>query len=249
MTPIQTRPILRLLTWLAAAGMSVTLAAPAVAQEEPEYPPTTPTAADGICVGDIPYFQYAVDFGPNVPLDATVTITFVNPNGQSVIYTGQPLSGTVIWPGASENPQDWPGWSLLDGQWVEDPNDLGAYTRVPEGVQVIFELEGAALGPTTLMATALAPISVLFQDVATLTTTTTYPPATSVCANPPTGTTPPPDEPSDDGTGEPSTATPQQGGLAATGAQTAGLLIAGGGLLAGGTALVISSRRRAKRAT
>jgi hypothetical protein len=60
----------------------------------------------------------------------TVTITWINPNGDDVVMTGLPLSGTVLWPGAVElngEPVDWPGWSFVDGsdpdsvadQWVE----------------------------------------------------------------------------------------------------------------------------------
>ncbi len=153
--------------FLAAAGalaLCATVAAPAAFAAE-EYPPTTPTRAAGVCVGDIPYFAYAVDFGSDSFVGAPMTITFVNPGGADfVIETVVPdvdAPAAVLWPGASADPEDWPGWELnADGIWVETTQDEGAFTRAAGGVEVRFDTNP------------------------TLATTVTYPPATEACANP-----------------------------------------------------------------
>ncbi len=124
-----------------------------------------PTRAAGVCVGDVPYFAYEVDFGDDDFVGDAMTITFVNPDGDdAVIETTVPAAGergVVLWPGASEDPQDWPGWELNeDGVWVETTEDEGAFTRAPGGVEVLFETNP------------------------TLDTTVTYPPASAICANP-----------------------------------------------------------------
>lgn len=154
----------------AAIGTSVLCAGAAIpaAVAAPDYPPTSPTRAAGVCVGDIPYFAYEVDFGSDEFVGSPMTITFVNPNGaDAVINTTVPAVGepaAELWPGASEDPQDWPGWELDEnGVWVETTEDEGAFTRAPGGVEVQF-----ATNPT-------------------LSTTVTYPPATTACANPAQG--------------------------------------------------------------
>ncbi len=70
-----------------------------------------------------------------------------------------------VWPGASVNPQDWPGWRLepSTGLWVPDPSD--AVLR--DGMTVTV-----AVNPT-----AKAKVS--------------YPPATEGCANPKNAPEPP----------------------------------------------------------
>jgi hypothetical protein len=157
----------RLAAALGAAALSTTAFVPA-AFAAPDYPPTTPTAVSGVCVGDIPYLAYQVDFGDDSFVGDPMSITFVNPAGDDfVISTVVPAVGepaAVLWPGASEDPEDWPGWELnADGVWVETTDDAGAFTRAPGGVEVQF-----ATNPT-------------------LTTSVTYPPSTAVCANPPQG--------------------------------------------------------------
>lgn len=54
----------------------------------------------------------------------TATITFLHPGGTNVVYSGLPLTGRVLWPGAvvgaNGEALDWPGWTQLpDGTWVE----------------------------------------------------------------------------------------------------------------------------------
>jgi hypothetical protein len=123
---------------------------------------------EAVCVGDIPYLSYAVDF----PGATAVDITFLNPGGEDLSYPGQPLSGQVLWPGASDVfPFDWPGWELVDGVWVE-ADDGFLWAR--ETVTVVF----------TVNPTAEVQVD--------------YPEATSACANPtnaPPGAAPPPGSP------------------------------------------------------
>ncbi len=91
----------------------------------PEQPPAPPTVNvsvhNPICDGDVPYLQYAVETTGTT--DTTVDITWVNPNGNDVPMNNLPLTGRVLWPGAVVNadgtPADWPGWRLVNGEWVE----------------------------------------------------------------------------------------------------------------------------------
>jgi len=207
---------------VAGAGSLALLggATAAFAQDTPEYPPEGPSSASAVCIGDIPYFSFTVDFGPEFAGE-TVTITLINPEGDDFVYTrtldanGRLSGNDILWPGANDNPPDWPGWILdEDGNWVEAD-------------------DGFLWARGTITAT--------FEVNPTQTISATYPPATSVCANPPSGDTPPP--PPGEQTPPPTTTTAT--GLPVTGGQTAALLMVGGGLLAGGTALVVSSRRRA----
>jgi len=207
---------------VAGAGSLALLggATAAFAQDTPEYPPEGPSSASAVCIGDIPYFSFTVDFGPEFAGE-TVTITLINPEGDDFVYTrtldanGRLSGNDILWPGANDNPPDWPGWILdEDGNWVEAD-------------------DGFLWARGTITAT--------FEVNPTQTISATYPPATPVCANPPSGDTPPP--PPGEQTPPPTTTTAT--GLPVTGGQTAALLMVGGGLLAGGTALVVSSRRRA----
>ncbi len=189
-----------------------------------------------VCIGDVPYLSGSVDFGEpeagkqgtwqwldadgNVRLEGTFTL---DSEGKTTFSS--------IWPGASVDPPDWPGWTLVDGVWVEDPNDEGAWTRYPEGVV------------TTITATVNPTVSASL----------TYPPATAVCANPPNdggggngggdngGETPVCDENPGDGVNDD---LPVCQELPATGANVGTAALVGAGLLAVGAGAVALSRRR-----
>lgn len=85
----------------------------------------TVTVAAPICDNNAPMLRYQVV--PEGTTNTTVTITWLNPSGANVVYANQPLSGTVLWPGAVLGPDgqgvDWPGWTKqADGSWVQgDP--------------------------------------------------------------------------------------------------------------------------------
>lgn len=196
-----------------------------------DYPPSAPTMADGICVGDIPYFSYEVNFGSDQYVGRPMTITFVNPAGADyTINTTVPAAGqrqSVLWPGAAEQPNpDWPGWELdASGKWVETTTDAGAFTRAPGGVVVKF-----ATNPT-------------------VSTSVTYPPASAVCANPTNpGTTAGDTETSTNGGG--SSATPTGSSAAGTtpktGADLALPVALGLTALGVGGGLLVAARARRK---
>jgi LPXTG-motif cell wall-anchored protein len=184
-------------------------------------PPTTPPPPPvlqfdflgPVCEGNFPFINYAVS-GDVDPTD-TATIVISDVNGTVVqTLTGQPLSGRVIWPGASVNPPDWPGWVLEGGVWVEDPTD----DVLREDLTITVSVNPEA------------------SD------TVAYPPATSACADPPDGTpttpapttAPPPTSPN------PSPTLPVTGGGDAT---TNGLLL-GLLLLSAGGSIFLAVRRR-----
>ena len=114
-----------------------------------------------LCRNDVPYLKYALK--PEGTPKLTASITFGNPAGQHVTYTDLPLSGEILWPGAvvgaDGKAADWPGWRLVNGEWVQ--GDEFSWAR--PSVQVLFQVNPEA------------------QLVAT------YPPATVGCSpNPPT---------------------------------------------------------------
>lgn len=207
------------LSGLALAGAASTAAA------VDEYPPIAPSSAEATCIGDIPYVSYQANF-PAEFAGETVTITIPSPDGDDIVVEktlgpdGSVSGNDILWPGASENPPDWPGWILLeDGTWVEGDD---GFLWAREGITGIFEVN-----PTVTLSAA-------------------YPPASSICAGPQNSDNPPP--PPENPPTETPPITTTSNGLPATGAQTATLALVGGGLLVGGTALVISSRRRGARA-
>lgn len=118
-------------------------------------------AVEAVCVSDIPFLSYSVDFPDAVEVD----ITFVNPDGPDLVYENQPIAGFVLWPGASVEPPDWPGWILVNGIW-EEGDDGFLWAR--ETITVIFEVNPTA------------------------TTEVSYPPPSAICAGPtnPPGTPP-----------------------------------------------------------
>lgn len=124
------------------------------------------------CVGSVPYLGYALSLpeGYVAESDTPLTITFVNPtdSSQNYVVSNLPLSGTLLWPGASATaPLQWPGWEQkADGTYVETDGNY-AWTR--DGVTVLFEVNPS------------------YQ------TTVTYPPESALCANPALADVPPSD--------------------------------------------------------
>ncbi|BDZ42572.1 hypothetical protein GCM10025865_18710 [Paraoerskovia sediminicola] len=137
----------------------------AFADDETYEPPPAPAFSTlvetPICDGDVPYLAYDVQVENT---DATdLTITFINPNGEDYVVSGLSVgSGRILWPGAvvaaDGTALDWPGWSLVNGEWVEGDE----YDWVRPSVQVRISVNPEAT-----------------VDVA-------YPPSTPNCAtNPP----------------------------------------------------------------
>ncbi|MFC8600605.1 MULTISPECIES: LPXTG cell wall anchor domain-containing protein [unclassified Isoptericola] len=192
--------------------------------EQPEVPTLTAQIFEPVCDGDVPYLRYAVT-ATGTP-NTTVTITWINPDGDDVVQPDLPLSGRVLWPGAvvdaAGNPLDWPGWRLEDGVWVEGDE----FDWVRPSVQVKMQVNPE------------------------LTMTANYPPSSPNCATNPPGVTPSPTPTPGvtvPGAVPPEAAppgSPTPGFLPQTGAGVAGLVAAAAGLAAAGGIAVAAARRR-----
>lgn len=92
--------------------------------------------ATPLCVKDAPYLQYAVTPVNFTPGSNPVTIRWLDVDNDNVLYefTGQPLSGTVLWPEAAVDSNgvgiQWPGWSLVNGVWVDNGSNLRPQVKV-----------------------------------------------------------------------------------------------------------------------
>lgn len=181
------------------------------------YAPSTPCQltvdTQTQCRNNVPMIGYrAVAEGTNA---TTATITFINPNGDDIVLTNQPLSGTVLWPGATVdangNPTDWPGWTqLASGEWVE--GDEFDWAR-----------------PSVTMTFQVNPVA---QAVVA------YPVATAACVAGPTGGT------SSAGVTQVSAVSTSVSTLSSTGATVTPLLAIAGGLVVVGLGAVLVVRRR-----
>lgn len=98
------------------------------------------------CTEPTPLVDYDVKVGPGVEADA-VDITFINPEGEDATFPEQPLTGKLLWPGASsdEGDLDWPGWVLGAAGWFLDDPDALVFPL--DGVKMTFDA-----GPSTTVA-------------------------------------------------------------------------------------------------
>ncbi|MGC4174584.1 DUF7507 domain-containing protein [Demequina sp.] len=135
-----------------------------------DLPLVVTTQPRPMCVGDMPYLDWSLALPEGFPSQGAtpLTVTFLNPDedGDDYVVTGLPLTGSLLWPGASdETPKQWPGWERLEnGTYVETDGNY-AWTRA--GVEVQFKVNPQ------------------------VTITVAYPEASSVCANPPEPQSPP----------------------------------------------------------
>jgi uncharacterized repeat protein (TIGR01451 family) len=92
--------------------------------------------ATPLCVKDGPYLQYTVTPVNFTPGANPVTIRWRDVDNNAVLYefTGQPLGATVLWPEAgvdgNGNGNQWPGWSFVNGQWVDNGSNLRPQVKV-----------------------------------------------------------------------------------------------------------------------
>ncbi len=223
MTSPSTRARLLRAGAVTAVATAALLAGPAAsATTDDTYVPDQPsmrlTTLVSACEADVAYLDYAIEV-EGTDHD-TVTVTWVNPDGEDVVQPGLPLSGRLQWPGAvaDESGQgvDWPGWRLEDGEWVEGDE----YDWVRPSVDVRFEVN-----PNVLV-------------------TTVYPPSTPDCATNPPGHDDPVVAAPVSASGA-NAAAPSRS-LASTGA-TVGLYAAVAAGLAGIGAVVVLATRRARR--
>ncbi|MRX38656.1 tandem-95 repeat protein, partial [Flavobacterium sp. LC2016-23] len=96
------------------------------------FAPKITVTASSYCSDNTPYVTYKV-VAENFTPKSLVTINWIDSANTIVAtQTNMPLSGNVLWPGAvidSNNlPIDWPGWVLVNGQWIEG-NDGFELTR------------------------------------------------------------------------------------------------------------------------
>uniref|UniRef100_UPI0004936129 Ig-like domain-containing protein n=1 Tax=Flavobacterium sp. KJJ TaxID=1270193 RepID=UPI0004936129 len=94
--------------------------------------PTMTVTASAYCSNNTPYVSYNV-VADNFTPTGLLTINWIDSaNNIVATQTNLPLSGNVLWPGAtvdaSNNPTDWPGWVLVNGQWTQG-NDGFELTR------------------------------------------------------------------------------------------------------------------------
>ncbi|WJS94590.1 Ig-like domain-containing protein [Flavobacterium johnsoniae] len=94
--------------------------------------PTMTITAESYCLNNAPYVSYNVK-ADNFTPTGLLTINWIDSANRIVAtQTNMPLSGNVLWPGATVNannmPTDWPGWILTNGQWIEG-NDGFELTR------------------------------------------------------------------------------------------------------------------------
>jgi gliding motility-associated-like protein/uncharacterized repeat protein (TIGR01451 family) len=94
--------------------------------------PTMTVSANSFCSNNTPYVSYTVTADNFTPTDL-LTINWIDSaNNVVATQTNMPLSGNVLWPGATvdsnNNPTDWPGWILTNGQWTQG-NDGFELTR------------------------------------------------------------------------------------------------------------------------
>jgi hypothetical protein len=212
-------------TALVAPTATASVETPEPTETSGDYVPTTPpptidlTVLQPVCDGDVPYLEYAVDVTGTT--NDTVTITWLNPSGANVVQADLPLSGRVLWPGATVdaagNPTGWPGWVFENGEWVEG----GPFTWVRPSVDVLFQVN-----PETTVSVA-------------------YPPSSPNCATNPPGKTPGSKVEGIAYTDDRKTAA-SEGGLAATGATVGTIVGVGAALLLVGGGLVLVARRGRK---
>ena len=182
-----------------------------------------PGEIESVCVGDVPFLGYEVSLPEGFETEDgnPVTITFVNPTegGENFVADNQPLSGTLLWPGASNvAPKMWPGWELVNGEYVKTD---GNYDWTRKGVTVRFEVNPS------------------------YSTEVFYPEASAVCANPPVGGG---DDPSTPATGTPASTDPEALAVTGGGISPM-FAVAGGAVLLAGIATVAFAAYRRRQAS
>ena len=137
----------KLLAALSIAAVLVVAPAAAFAADGDYPPPPPPTlslagsTAGSVCNGGAPYLTYHVKLNDpgNISKGHTAYLTLTDgKNSFPPIKLGDldpatnEISGSFLWPGASVDasgqPNGWPGWELINGQYVYTGGNLG-WTR------------------------------------------------------------------------------------------------------------------------
>ncbi|MFC0778551.1 Ig-like domain-containing protein, partial [Flavobacterium sp. HJSW_4] len=85
--------------------------------------PTMTIKAESYCSNNAAYVSYSVT-PDNFTPTGSLTINWIDSaNNVVATQTNMSLSGNVLWPGTvvdgNNRPTDWPGWVLVNGQWME----------------------------------------------------------------------------------------------------------------------------------
>jgi len=85
--------------------------------------PTMTIKAESYCSNNAAYVSYSVTPDNFTPA-GSLTINWIDSaNNVVATQTNMSLSGNVLWPGTvvdgNNRPTDWPGWVLVNGQWME----------------------------------------------------------------------------------------------------------------------------------
>lgn len=105
----------------------------------PQQPTLAGTTVAPSCSADAPWIDYSVLLVDPQNLSAGHTATLVLSDGTrsttltlGTVTAGVPLTGRVLWPGASVGADGrgngWPGWAYVGGQWTASDDNFG-WTR------------------------------------------------------------------------------------------------------------------------
>ena len=91
--------------------------------------------ADCECIRDTPWINYDVSLtGIVAPNGVTITFTKVATGEVVQVLNNQPMAGRLLYPGAAVDangdPIAWPGWELVNGEWVEIDDGLRPEIRM-----------------------------------------------------------------------------------------------------------------------
>jgi uncharacterized repeat protein (TIGR01451 family) len=113
------------------------------------------------CTNDVAWLDYtatALNFTPSG--GAMITWTKLNDQVAQTL-TGQPLSGSLLWPGMVVDSEgdavDWPGWQLVNEEWV--PIDDGIRPTIRFTVSVNPEMTVEVTYPAATQACNAGPVS------------------------------------------------------------------------------------------
>ncbi|SIO17655.1 hypothetical protein [Agromyces cerinus] len=197
----------------------------------PPTGPATPTLAGsfatGTCEADSPWIDFDVELTDpdNTVKNRTASLVLTDGTNTKTIVLGDlkggSLTGSVLWPGASVDEDGkadgWPGWTLVDGKWVETDGNF-AWTRGAITAKLVVNPE--------------VPVTI------------SYPKATPECAAGPT-TTPPTTPPGGGEGGAP--AASDGTNLASTGFAGTSIAIVAGIIVIAGLAFLVAARIRRRK--
>ncbi|WP_281653315.1 LPXTG cell wall anchor domain-containing protein [Microbacterium aurum] len=138
----------------------------------PQQPTLAGTTVAPSCSADAPWIEYSVLLVDPQNLSTDHTATLVLSDGThsttltlGTVTAGVPLTGRVLWPGASVGADGrgngWPGWAYVGGQWTASDDNFG-WTRgaITATVEVNPSLAVALSYPPSSPACRTAPAEI-----------------------------------------------------------------------------------------